>query len=89
MKTAHLKITGTVQGVFFRAAAKDIAKQNAISGWIKNNDRHEVEALITGREKDIEAFIAWSKHGPEKAEVLSVIITDKELCLFDSFEIIR
>ncbi len=89
MKTVQLKITGKVQGVFFRASARDIAKQNNISGWIKNNDRHEVEAIITGNEKDIDAFIEWSKIGPEKADVQNVIVIDKDLCLFDSFEVIR
>jgi acylphosphatase len=89
MKTVHLKITGKVQGVFFRATARDIAKQNKISGWIKNNDHHEVEVLITGMEKDINAFIMWSKRGPEKAEVKNVTVTEKDFCSFDSFEVIR
>ena len=89
MKTVHLKITGKVQGVFFRATARDTAKKYELSGWIKNNDHHEVEALITGLEKDIDAFVTWSKRGPEKAEVQNVIVTEKELCLFESFEVIR
>ena len=89
MKTVHLKITGKVQGVFFRATARDTAKKHELSGWIKNNDYHEVEALITGLEKDIDEFVSWSKRGPEKAEVQNVIVTEKELCIFDSFEVIR
>ena len=36
MKTVHLKITGKVQGVFFRAKAKEIAEIYHISGWIRN-----------------------------------------------------
>ncbi|MEO7120401.1 MAG: acylphosphatase [Ginsengibacter sp.] len=89
MKTVHLKITGKVQGVFFRTTARDTAKKFRLSGWIKNNDRDEVEALITGLEKNIDDFITWSKCGPEKAEVKNVTVTEKELCSFDSFEVIR
>ncbi len=89
MKTVHLKITGKVQGVFFRASAKDIANLQKICGWIKNANDDTVEALITGETEDVEAFILWSKQGPEKASVKHVKVTDMELKEFDSFKVIR
>ncbi len=89
MKTVHLKITGKVQGVFFRASAKDIASLQKICGWIKNANDDTVEALITGEKEDVEAFILWSKQGPEKANVKHVKVTDMELKEFDSFKVIR
>ena len=89
MKTVHLEITGKVQGVFFRATAKDIASIHKICGWIKNTNDDKVEALITGETEGVEAFILWSKQGPEKANVKHVKVTDMELKEFDSFEVIR
>jgi acylphosphatase len=90
MKTAHLEITGKVQGVFFRAKAKEVAKIHKISGWIRNTDDDKVVALITGEDGDVEEFILWCKYGPEKAKVKNVIITyKKEVKIFDAFEVIR
>ena len=89
MNTVHLEISGEVQGVFFRATAKEIAKHHKISGWIKNTFDDKVEALITGEKEDIEKFISWCKQGPEKANVENVIITNAELQFFSGFEVIR
>lgn len=89
MKTVHLKISGKVQGVFFRASAMEMAKLHKISGWIKNTYDDKVEALITGTNDEVEKFIEWCKHGPEKANVEKVIITNKELQICTRFEVIR
>ena len=43
MKTVHIKISGKVQGVFFRATAQEVARLNKISGWIKNTYDDKVE----------------------------------------------
>jgi len=89
MKTVHLEISGKVQGVFFRAKAKEVAKIHKISGWIRNTDDDKVEALIAGEDEDVEEFITWCKHGPERAKVKNVKITYEELKIFDTFEVMR
>ena len=89
MKTVHLEIAGKVQGVFFRATAKDIAKLHKITGWIKNTKDNKVEAIITGETENVEAFILWSRKGPQKARVQHVKVTEMNLKKFDSFEVIR
>jgi acylphosphatase len=89
MKTVHIKISGKVQGVFFRATAKEIARLHGISGWIKNTYDNKVEALITGKSEDIDKFISWCRQGPEKAYVENVAVTDTHLQNFRGFEIIR
>lgn len=88
MKTVHLKISGKVQGVFFRATAKQIASLHKISGWIKNTYDDKVEALITGENEDVEKFIAWCKRGPAKANVENVTVINSELHIFNGFEVI-
>ncbi|HEY5406895.1 MAG TPA: acylphosphatase [Ginsengibacter sp.] len=89
MKTVHLEISGKVQGVFFRASAKEIAKLHKISGWIKNTHDKKLEALITGADEDIQRFIEWCKQGPDKAMVEHIIITNIALQTFSRFEVIR
>ena len=89
MKTVHLEIAGRVQGVFFRAKAKEIAEIHKISGWIRNTDDGNVEACISGEDSAVEEFILWCKHGPEKARVENVLVKYTNEKKFDKFEVIR
>jgi acylphosphatase len=89
MKTMHLKISGKVQGVSFRARAKEQALDLAIKGWIKNTQDGDVEVLITGDESEVQNFINWCAHGPDKAKVTRVITTSLEIQVFSDFKIIR
>ena len=78
MPTTHLLIKGKVQGVFFRATAKEVAQEISVTGWIRNTDEGDVEALITGNKESIQRFIDWCKHGPPDAKVDQVIAAEKE-----------
>lgn len=89
MKTVHLEIAGKVQGVFFRAKAKEIAEIHKISGWIRNTDDGNVEAHISGEDSAVEEFILWCKQGPEKARVENVLINYTSIKKFDKFRVIR
>ena len=89
METVHLLISGKVQGVFFRDSAGKVAQNFNITGWIKNRQDDKVEAMISGDEKDVQAFINWCKSGPERAKVEEVIVSSKEKTSFEKFEIKR
>ena len=89
MKTVHLEIAGRVQGVFFRAKAKEIAEIHKISGWIRNTDDGKVEAYISGEDNAVEEFILWCRYGPEKAKVENVVVNYTNVKKFDTFEVIR
>lgn len=87
--TVHLLIKGKVQGVFFRASAKDVAEQLRLTGWVRNTPEGDVEAMATGDEDRVNEFIEWCRKGPRKAEVYSVTVTEKEAETFDRFRIAR
>lgn len=89
MKTVHLEISGKVQGVFFRASAKEIADSYKISGWIKNTHHRTVEAIVTGEDEGVLKFIDWCKQGPEKARVENVSFSETQLQIFKEFKVIR
>lgn len=89
MPTIHLLIEGTVQGVFYRASAKKIADILHLTGWIKNTNQNNVEALVTGNEEQLQEFINWCRKGPGKAIVKDVIISPRQETSFPSFEIIK
>jgi acylphosphatase len=89
MATVHLRIKGKVQGVFFRASAKETADKLGVKGWVKNTWDEDVEAMATGNEEAVKKFIEWCWMGPRRAVVQDVIITPAEETFYDDFLVIR
>ena len=89
MKTIRLTIKGKVQGVFYRATAKDIADQFGIKGWVRNLPNNNVEITATATEELLQKFIDWCKQGPPRAKVDDVIVEELNLEEFNGFRIIR
>lgn len=89
MATHHIIVTGKVQGVFFRATAKKIAKSLELTGWVKNTADGDVEIVASGSEKKLSDFEEWCKIGPPQAEVENVSIRPgaDEGC--ESFKILK
>ena len=77
MKAVRLKISGKVQGVFFRESTKQRARELGVSGWVKNLPDGTVEALAQGDDKAVEQLIAYVHHGPPAARVTSVSVNDE------------
>ena len=89
MPTVRLLIKGKVQGVFYRASAKEIAGNTGITGWIKNTADGDVESLVTGTEAQIDEFILWCRRGSPKAMVTGITITEEASEYFSEFLVIR
>lgn len=91
LRRVHLRIHGLVQGVSFRACARDEALRLKLGGWIRNLDDGDVETLAEGAPDDVDNFVHWCHQGPEHAEVESVTLSDEESATgeFVSFEVVR
>lgn len=89
MPTVHLVIQGKVQGVFYRATARDVAQSLDLRGWVKNTSEGYVEAMASGSEKAVQQFIEWCKRGPEKAVVTNVRVTAVTEETFPDFRIMK
>ena len=74
-KRVHLVIEGTVQGVFYRASARDKADSLGLTGYVMNLPDGSVEAVAEGKTDSIDEFIAWCRTGPPNARVSDVKIT--------------
>lgn len=68
-KQAFIKIAGKVQGVFFRAHAREKACALGLNGYARNMQDGSVEILAQGLQPSIEAFIVWCKEGSPAAKV--------------------
>jgi acylphosphatase len=66
---AHVLIDGRVQGVNFRAAAREQARIIGVEGWVRNLDDGRVEAVFEGPEAAVKLMISWCYTGPRPAHV--------------------
>jgi acylphosphatase len=72
MKRIRIKITGKVQGVFYRKSAHARAIALGLSGWVKNTDDGRVLAEVQGDPYGLELFTQWCRKGPDQAQVTGV-----------------
>ena len=83
----RVRITGHVQGVFFRAWARDQAKTHDVKGWIRNCSDGSVEGHLEGDEAAVRWLIDLIYDGPGGARVDRVEAQDTEFEGFTSFEV--
>ncbi len=87
--SAYVKISGKVQGVFFRAETKKTADQSGVYGWVRNRKGGTVEAVFQGNQKDVEAAIKWCYAGSPYSRVSDVDVRwgEKYKAEFKGFDI--
>jgi acylphosphatase len=87
---AHVFVTGTVQGVWFRESARAQAVQLNVTGWVRNLPDGRVEAVFEGTPYAVATLVAWCRQGPERARVRHVDVVDEEATgEFPSFTVLR
>jgi acylphosphatase len=89
LKHIDIKVTGKVQGVFFRASTKAVADQMGIRGFVKNEKDGSVYIEAEAEQFILDAFIDWCKEGPDKSAVDHVEISDGEFKDFRNFEVVK
>ncbi len=65
----HVRVTGRVQGVGFRAHVQYSALQVGVTGWVRNVGYDEVEAVAEGEREKLERFVESVKTGPPGSHV--------------------
>ncbi len=88
MPARKMKITGVVQGVFFRANTLDKAKELGLCGWVKNCPDSAVEIFAEGPDEALTELTNWCHHGPDTAEVDGVEIKEVSEQGLKDFEIV-
>lgn len=74
MIRVRVVVTGDVQGVFFRDGCRREAQARGVSGWVRNTAAGTVEAELEGEQRDVDAMVAWCRHGPPRATVTGVAV---------------
>jgi acylphosphatase len=93
MPCFQIKVSGLVQGVFFRYSAKVEAEKIGIVGYTKNLDDGSVEIVAClptgdGDQEKIDEFIKWCRHGPALAQVEKLEVKRIKGREFSSFDIL-
>ena len=68
----HVRISGRVQGVGYRAWVADEADARHLEGWVRNCRDGSVEVLLAGPADAVAAMIAACRRGPSMARVDAV-----------------
>ena len=69
---AHIRVSGQVQGVFFRDSARQKAEELGLAGWVKNLPDGRVEAVFEGPSEKVREAVSWCEEGPQQASVENV-----------------
>jgi acylphosphatase len=85
----HIIIRGKVQGVFFRASARQAALRFGVTGTVRNDPQGHVVAEAEGEEDAVRQFVTWCHHGPGAACVTAVEVTQEPLRGYEDFKVLR
>jgi acylphosphatase len=80
-------ISGRVQGVAYRAAARARARELGISGWARNLPDGRVEVLACGPPALLAEFERWLAQGPALAAVVDVESAPSDLVAGPGFAV--
>jgi len=69
----RFRVTGKVQGVYFRHSTRLEAERLSLRGYARNLADGSVEVEAHGAGAAVEALRQWLRHGPPMARVESVL----------------
>ena len=75
-RTVVARVSGRVQGVYYRASVQREARAHGLSGWVRNLTGGDVEFMAQGESSDVEALIDWARTGPPHARVASLDVQE-------------
>lgn len=87
MPCRHFRVSGHVQGVFFRATAQETAGALGLCGWVRNTADGQVELVACGEDEALAELERWLRHGPPRARVNGVTVRDAAPENFTDFSI--
>lgn len=84
-----IRVSGRVQGVYYRANARAEAQRLGLKGFVRNELDGDVFAEAEGDRDPLQAFVAWCRRGPEGAKVESVEANPGEVRGYSDFRVLQ
>lgn len=85
-KSVKVRISGRVQGVWYRGWTVQEARARGLSGWVCNLSDGTVEALFSGAAASVDEMIRLCHDGPPLAHVKVVEVEPSPDFGLDKFE---
>jgi acylphosphatase len=85
----RVRVTGRVQGVWFRAWTQERAEALGLRGWVRNEPDGSVAALIAGPEAAVAQMLVELHEGPRAAAVSRVEAEPAEPPAAAGFAVLR
>jgi acylphosphatase len=82
-----IRVSGKVQGVFFRAGARAEANRLGLHGFVRNDEDGSVRAEAEGDRQNLDEFLAWCRQGPPHAQVDRVDASAGEVRGYQGFHV--
>jgi DNA ligase D-like protein (predicted 3'-phosphoesterase) len=86
-RALRASVSGVVQGVGFREAARRRAHKLGVLGWVRNQDDGTVAAHAEGAAAAVEAFVSFLHEGPRGAAVTEVTVASARVEGHEQFAI--
>jgi acylphosphatase len=78
VKRVRVRVSGRVQGVFYRVTCARLARDAGLGGNVRNLPDGEVEAVFEGPDDAVDTLVEWCRHGPDLARVDGIDIVAEE-----------
>lgn len=88
MKHLRIKVTGKVQGVFYRKSTQLKATELGLNVTVQNRNDGSVLIQAEGDPDALKALVSWCEQGPEQAEVAKVDVWEERPMGFEDFQIV-
>ncbi len=75
-KSVAARVSGRVQGVYYRASAAREGERLHLRGWVRNEADGSVSLRAQGPAEAVDALLAWCRVGPPAAHVDRVEVDD-------------
>jgi acylphosphatase len=89
MKAMRIRVSGKVQGVFYRDSAQRVAIELGITGTVQNLPDGRVLIEAEGEPAALRKMIGWCWKGPPRADVTGVDSEEISQRGFPDFRIVR
>jgi acylphosphatase len=73
----RIKVSGRVQGVFYRETLRRKAVESGVTGWARNT-RDGLETVLEGPRAVVDDLIQWCRKGPPHAVVIHLQVDEEE-----------
>ena len=85
----EVRVSGRVQGVFYRVFTRDTAHSLGVNGWVRNEPGGSVSALVQHRDEAVlQQMVAAMRQGPSGARVDDCLVRELEQAnSYTTFEI--